>query len=120
MSSYLIVSFFLCRAFGIVQSAQQGVLAKLLLDLQCRLLQPPLLGSRVPLFLLFPCLRLIVGEEVELHGRILSLLLSLVLTDDVVDGDVQPPDEQDRVDNAVVELGDGMDDLLRGRRGAAQ
>ena len=120
MSSYLIVPFFLCRALSVVQSAQQGVLAKLLLDLQCRLLQPPLLGSRVPLFLLFPCLRLIVGEEVELHGRVLPLPPCLVLTDDVVDGDIQPPDEQDRVDNAVVELGDGVDELLRGRRGKLQ
>ena len=63
---------------------------------------------------------LIVGEEVELHGRVLPLPLCLVLTDDVVDGDVQPSDEQDRVDDAVVELGDGMDDLLRGRRGVVQ
>ena len=120
MSSYLIVPFFLCCALSVVQSAQQGVLAKLLLDLQCRLLQPPFLGSRVPFLLLFPCFRLIVGEEVELYGRVLPLSPCLVLTDDVVDGDVEPPDEQDRVDNAVVEIRDGMDDLLRGRRGMAQ
>ena len=70
--------------------------------------------------LLLLCLRLIVREEVELHGGVLLLPFGLVFADDVVDGDVQLPDEQDRVDDAVVELGDGMDDLLRGRRGAAQ
>lgn len=46
--------------------------------------------------------------------------LGLSLGDDVVDGDVEPTDQQDRVDDAVVELADGIYDLFGRRRGVSQ
>ena len=113
MPSNLIIPVFLRRTLGVVQATEQGVLAELLLDFQGCFLQPALLGSRIVLLLLFLGFHLIVSEEVELHGRVLPLSLGLVLADDVVDGDVEPPDQQDGVDDAVVELRDSIDKLTR-------
>ena len=113
MSSYLVVSFLLRRPLSVVQATEQGVLAELLLDFQRSLLQATFLGSSVLFLLLLFGFRLIVGEEVELHGRVLPLSPGLVLADDVVDGDVKPSDQQNWIDDTVIELRDGIDKLTR-------
>ena len=120
MSSNLIIPIFLCCTLSIVQPTEQGILAKLFFDFQGGFLQASLSGgSLILLFLLFR-LCLIVRKEVELHGGILLLPLGLLLWNDVVDGDVEPTDQQNRVDDAVVELADSIDDLLGRRRGVSQ
>ena len=74
--SNLIVPLFLCRALGVVQATEQGILAKLLLDFQGDLLQASLFGGSLVLLLLLLSFRLIVRKEVELHGGVLLFLKS--------------------------------------------
>ena len=99
MSSDLFVPFLAGRAFHEVRALQDGVLPHPVLDADDRLLQT-LLPVQFRLFLgflFFQCL--VIGEKVRLVS--VRIGRDVVLADDVVRHDRDPPDQKVRVEASM-------------------
>ena len=102
MPSDLFVPFFAGRALHEVRALQDGVLPHPVLDADDRLLQTLLL-VQLRLFLGFLFFQhLVIGEKIRLVGVLVGR--DVVLADDVVRHDRDPPDQQIRIDAVVVFL----------------
>ena len=112
MSSYLTVPVSGGGAFLQVHALQNGIFSVLLFNGQHCLLTAlfPLPRSRFLGAALF--LRGVIGEKVQLLGSLLPGQGDL--RDDMIGGQIQPPDKKIGVYDAVVKRGDGTDDGLGG------
>ena len=86
MSSNLLIAFFRSCTFLVVEPFQDGVLAKALLDAEYGFLHLAFLFERGLFFVPLSFKFLVVGEEVELDGRVVFACLRFF--HDVVSGEV--------------------------------